>query len=126
MRALIVDDSRAMRALLRQILTANGFDVLEAGNGQEGLDRLASMLEKPDLALVDWHMPIMDGLTFVRTLRADPANAATRVLMVTTETELGQMASALAAGANEYVLKPFTREVIREKLALIGLTPAAA
>ena len=122
MKALVVDDSRAMRALIGQVLKKLGFEVIDAGNGREALSRLA---EKPDLALVDWHMPEMDGLAFVRAVRADPANAALRIMMVTTETEMGQMATALEAGANEYIMKPFTRDVIEQKLALLGLTPTA-
>src|SRR5437016_13451842 len=120
MRALVVDDSRVMRSLLGGILRKAGFEVAEAGNGREGLDRLRQ-LGTPDLVLADWNMPEMDGLAFVRAVRADPATAGVRVLMVTTETEIAQLSQALAAGADEYVMKPFDREALLAKLRLLGL-----
>jgi len=121
---LVLDDSRAMRALLGQILRDLGFDVLEAGDGREGLEILRK--HRPtwpiELVLVDWHMPEMDGLAFVRAVRAAPELSGIRLVMVSTETELGQIARVLDAGADEYVMKPFTRDVILEKLALLGIT----
>jgi two-component system chemotaxis response regulator CheY len=121
-RALVIDDSRAMRSILRQVLGQAGFEVAEAGNGQEGLESLRQR-GKPDLALVDWNMPVMDGFGFLRAVRADPAYADLPLVMITTETELSRMADALEAGANEYLMKPFTREAILDKLALLGLAP---
>src|SRR5438552_5990570 len=112
-----------MRAILGQMLRQLGFEVSEAGNGREGLERLRQ-LGPPDLALVDWNMPVMSGYEFVRAVRADPALAAVRLMMVTTETELAQVATALEAGADEYVMKPFNRDVIVEKLGLLGLARA--
>lgn len=120
MRALVIDDSRATRAILARLLAELGFDSLHAADGREALDTLAT--EGPvDLALVDWNMPVLDGLGFVRAVRADPAYDAVKLLMVTTEADVDHLVTALEAGADEYVMKPFTAEVIREKLALLGV-----
>jgi len=119
-RALIIDDSKAMRSILSRMLRGLGFEVLEAGNGREGLQRLEEN-SKVDLALVDWNMPEMNGLEFVRTVRAEQSYDGVLLMMVTTETEMGNVVKALAAGANEYVMKPFTQEVILEKLQIFGL-----
>jgi len=97
-----------------------GFEVSEAGHGREALERLKE-IGTPDLALVDWNMPEMDGFEFVRAVRADHAYDSMRLMMVTTETEMEQVAKALEAGANEYVMKPFTKDVILEKLDLLGI-----
>jgi two-component system chemotaxis response regulator CheY len=120
MRALVVDDSRAMRAILGKILRDLGYDVLEAGNGREGLDRLR-MFGTADLALVDWNMPEMNGLDFLRAVREEHTYDSMRVMMVTTENEMDRVTEALGVGASEYVMKPFTREVILEKLQILGL-----
>ena len=121
MKAMVIDDSRAIRVVLKGILTDLGFEVSEAGHGQDALD-LLSKDGAVDLALVDWNMPVMDGLQFVKSVRALPEYAQTKLVMVTTETETSQMASALEAGANEYVKKPFTKEVLSEKLELLGIS----
>jgi two-component system chemotaxis response regulator CheY len=118
-RALIVDDSRVMRSILRRSLEGRGFDVVEAGNGREALDRLA-MMRIPDLALVDWNMPEMNGIELITELRQDKAYDAMLVMMVTTETETEQVQRALNAGANEYVMKPFSEDVLSDKLGLLG------
>ncbi len=123
MRALVVDDSRAIRTILSQILKGIGFEVADASNGREGLERLKT-IPRPDVMLVDWNMPEMNGYEFLCAVRADPAYSDSRVMMVTTETEVEQMIKALTAGANEYVMKPFTKEVIREKLELMGMPTA--
>ncbi len=120
MRALVIDDSRATRSILGRMLRDLGFEVAEAGDGREALEKLRAA-SPPDLALVDWNMPVMNGYEFVRAVRADPAFAGVRLLMVTTETELSQVAAALEAGADEYVMKPFTRDVIVGKLDLLGI-----
>ncbi|WP_148615839.1 response regulator [Nocardioides rubriscoriae] len=120
MHALIIDDSRTMRSILRRIVVDLGFDVTEAGNGQEALTALEDGLE-PDLCLIDWNMPLMDGYTFVTRVRADPRWRNITLMMVTTESEHGQIVRALAAGAHEYVIKPFTADAIVEKLELLGL-----
>ena len=120
LRALIVDDSRSMRSILRRALEQCGFEVLEAVNGRDAVERLA-MMRIPDLALVDWNMPEMTGIEFVVAIRSDKNYNAMRIVMVTTETEMEQVQRALTAGANEYVMKPFTREVLVDKLTLLGL-----
>lgn len=120
MRALIIDDSRAMRSILRRIVTSLSFETAEAGHGQEALDQLEAGLD-PDLCLIDWNMPVMDGYTFITRVRANPAWRNITLMMVTTESEQGQIVKALAAGAHEYVIKPFTPDAIAEKLQLLGL-----
>ncbi len=119
MRALVVDDSLTVRRLLTSHLTALGFDVTVAVNGRDALDRLRRM-EAAHVVLVDWNMPVMDGLSLVRAIRGDGAYAALPVMMVTTNDELSQVSEALEAGANEYVMKPFTADMIRQKLELLG------
>jgi two-component system, chemotaxis family, chemotaxis protein CheY len=119
-RALVIDDSKAMRCLLCRMLQGLGFEVLEAGNGREGLERLAEN-GTIDLALVDWNMPEMNGLDFIRRVRAEQSYDGVLLMMVTTETEKENVVRALVAGANEYVMKPFTQEVILEKLQIFGM-----
>ena len=122
MKALIVDDSRVMRLILKKFLASEGFDVLhEAGDGAEALERLKEV-GKVDLALVDWNMPRMNGLEFSVAVRKDAALSGMRVMMVTTEAEVSQISRALDAGANEYVMKPFTSEVLRDKLGILGFS----
>src|SRR5919202_3821470 len=120
MRALVLDDSRAMRMILGRILREVGFEVTEAADGREGLDML-SKGPVPELALIDWNMPEMDGLGFVKEVRQHDRYAGMTLMMVTTESEQGQIVRALAAGAHEYVIKPFTSEAIVDKLSLLGL-----
>ena len=120
-RAIVVDDSRATRAILVRILAELGFESVQAAHGQEALDVLAA---NPDvgLALVDWNMPVMDGLEFVKAVRADHASSGIKIIMVTTEGDTDHLIRALEAGADEYAMKPFTPAVIREKLELLGVT----
>jgi two-component system, chemotaxis family, chemotaxis protein CheY len=118
-KAMVVDDSRTVRMILSRILREVGYEVCEAADGREALTKLAGG-EAVSLILVDWNMPNLDGLGFVRSLRSDPSKAAVKVMMVTTETEMDRMVMALDAGANEYVMKPFTAEVISDKLRLLG------
>jgi len=115
LKALVIDDSRAMRTIIGQILKSIGYEVVDAGNGREGLQRI-NELGPPHLILVDWNMPEMNGIDFVRALRSNRKYDDVRVMMVTTETEMKRMAEALEHGANEYVMKPFTRDVILQKL----------
>jgi two-component system, chemotaxis family, chemotaxis protein CheY len=125
MRALVIDDSRTMRRIVSRILVDLGYEVVEASNGAEALAVLdAGPL--PDLACVDWNMPVMDGLTFVGRVRADRSRRAITLMMVTTESEQSQIVRALAAGAHEYLIKPFTADALRDKLLLLGLLPTAA
>ena len=123
MQAIVVDDSRAMRMLMGRLLKDIGFDVDEAGDGSEALGRLRERLsaDPVQLALVDWNMPEMSGIELVEAVRSDPAFSSLRIVMVTTETELSQVTKALEAGADEYLMKPFTRDDVVGKLELLGL-----
>lgn len=120
MRALVVDDSNTMRAVLRRILTMRGFEVIEAKHGLDALNVLAQS-GCVDVALVDWNMPEMNGLEFVTQIRKDPSYEQMRIMMVTTETGLNELQSALNAGATDYLMKPFNSMQVGEKLALLGL-----
>lgn len=122
MRALVIDDSRTMRMIVGKILTEIGFEIFEAGDGQEALNKLGE-IGPVDLAMVDWNMPEVNGFEIVKAVRAEPAYDDMKLMMVTTESEIEQVAQALEAGANEYAMKPFTKEVILEKLSLIGIEP---
>jgi len=122
MRALVIDDSRTMRRIVAGTLEGLGFETLQAEHGQEALDHLEAG-EQVDLACIDWNMPVMDGLTFVTKVRANPQWRNVTLMMVTTESEHGQIVRALAAGAHEYLIKPFTPDAIRDKLDLLGLVP---
>ncbi len=122
MRALVVDDSSTMRSILRLTLRGAGFEVIEAANGTEGLDRLQKS-GRVDLALVDWNMPEMNGFEFLCAARANHAYDDTKIVMVTTETEIAQVKAALDRGANEYIMKPFTRDAVIEKIQLMNLLP---
>ncbi|TMM37078.1 MAG: response regulator [Actinobacteria bacterium] len=126
MHAIVIDDSRAMRLILRRIVGQCGFEVLEAGDGRAALDLLGGLDTVPQLALVDWNMPNMDGLEFVAAAREDARLRDMTLVMVTTESEQSQIVRALAAGAHEYVIKPFTAEAMIDKLALLGLVPTGA
>ena len=123
MRALVVDDSRAMRRIVGGILTQSGFEVLQAGDGQEALDVLEAQSELPQLACVDWNMPVMDGLTFINQVRKRPEWRSITLMMVTTESEQDRIVRALAAGAHEYLTKPFKADDLRQKLEFLGLLP---
>ncbi|GJL80109.1 MAG: chemotaxis protein CheY [Nitrospinaceae bacterium] len=120
MRAMVIDDSRAIRLILGNILKDLGFEVVDAGHGLEAIEKMKAP-GKFDLALVDWNMPEMNGYEFVCAVRKDDTYNDVRLMMVTTETEMSQVVKALEAGANEYVMKPFTKEMITEKLTLMGI-----
>ena len=122
MRALVIDDSRAMRRIVSAALEGFGYETRQAGHGREALDVLQEGYS-PDLCTIDWNMPVMDGLQFVSAVRSNPAWRALTLLLVTSESEQSQIVRALAAGAHEYVIKPFTADAIRDKLALLGLLP---
>jgi len=123
MQALIVDDSTTMRMILKAYLQKMGFTVTEAVNGLDALVKLRAM-GKADVVLVDWNMPEMDGLDFVKAVRAEIGYAAMPLMMVTTNSEREHVELALEAGANEYVMKPFTGAMIREKLEMLGFVAA--
>jgi len=117
--ALIIDDSRAMRAILRRIVAPVGWQTTEAANGREALDHMEAGLV-PDVCMIDWNMPVMDGYQFVCEVRKRPEWRDVTLMMVTTEGEHSQIVRALAAGAHEYVIKPFPPEAILDKLSLLG------
>lgn len=121
MRALVIDDSRAMRSILRRILGQAGFDVVEAEHGQEAIELLQAG-PLPAVALVDWNMPVMNGLEFIEAVRSREEWRGVTLMMVTTEGEQGNIVKALGAGAHEYVIKPFTPDVILDKLSLLGIS----
>jgi len=119
-KALIVDDSKAVRIIIGRTLKELGYEVGEAGNGLQALDVLAAQPDSYSLLLADWNMPEMNGFELLTSLRKKPEFSALTIVMVTTETEVGQMSAALEAGANEYIMKPFTKDVLIEKLELLG------
>ena len=119
MRALIIDDSRFVRSYLRGLLQAKGIDCVEAADGQAALNQL-HIGEHFDLVLLDWNMPVMNGLETLQNIRAEGFRDM-KVLMVTTEAENDFIMRALEAGADEYLMKPFDHEAFDEKLAMIGL-----
>ena len=124
MKAIVVDDSRAIRLILQNMLEDLGFEVYEAEDGRAAL-RVLRASGPFDLALVDWNMPGMDGLQLVQAVRAERLLDRMKIMMVTTENEIERIVRALEAGANEYLMKPFTRVAVVEKLALLGLGVAA-
>ena len=120
MRALVIDDSRTVRIIIGQILREIGMDVLEAGNGVDALEQLDRHPDV-DLLLVDWNMPQMNGFDFVRAVRSRRAYDGVRILMVTSETETERVVQALQSGANEYLMKPFNKDVLVAKLNLLDV-----
>ena len=120
MRALVIDDSRAVRIIIGNILREIGMEVFEAGNGLQALEQLK---RHPDieLLLVDWNMPEMNGYELLRAVRAQRAYDRVRILMVTSEAQNEQVVKALNAGANEYLMKPFNRDVLVAKLSLLDV-----
>jgi two-component system chemotaxis response regulator CheY len=119
-QVLVIDDSRTMRLILGRMLRDLGLEVTEASNGRDALAQLDAGLS-PSVILVDWNMPEMTGIEFVEAVRRPPYESTTKLVMVTTETEVPQVRRALEAGADEYVMKPFTSDAIIEKLQLLGL-----
>jgi two-component system chemotaxis response regulator CheY len=103
-----------------------GYEVLEAGDGVQALEVLAADRSAIRLVLADWNMPVMNGFELLKQIRQDPELTSLKVMMVTTETEMCQMTSALEAGANEYIMKPFTKDILMEKLELMGVTASVA
>src|SRR3954471_16632981 len=121
MNALIIDDSRTTRAIIARFLSALGYETAEAGDGAAGLAHLAAV-GAPDIAFVDWNMPEMTGIEFVKHARREPRYDGMQIVMVTSENEIANVAEALEAGANEYLMKPFTKEGLAEKIALLSLS----
>ena len=116
---LVVDDSQVVRSVARRILRDLDIKVFEAENGQEALESCHADL--PDLVLLDWNMPVMDGMTFLRQLRGAYGNERPVVVFCTTENQLPRVREALDAGANEYIMKPFDESIIRSKLVQVGM-----
>lgn len=121
MYALVIDDSSTMRRILSRIMRAHDFDVAEAADGAVALELLQQGTSLPDVCLVDWNMPNLDGYQFITAVRDNPAWRDITLMMVTTEGEPRNIMRALAAGAHEYVIKPFTEDAIVAKLTLLGL-----
>ena len=121
---LIVDDSRVIRKVSRRILEDLGFEVAEASNGVEAMAWCDAMM--PDAILLDWAMPEMDGLTFVRQLRVEPGGTAPKVVFCSSETSLERIREALDAGADEYIMKPFDGAIVAGKLRSLDLLPGVA
>nr|WP_294548036.1 response regulator [uncultured Rhodopila sp.] len=116
---LVVDDSRVVRKVARRILEANGFAVTEAADGQQALDACHSGL--PDVVLLDWNMPVMDGLAFLQALRAEYGPDNPPVVFCTTENDMSHIEAAIANGAQEYIMKPFDEDILTGKFAQVGL-----
>jgi len=117
-KALVVDDSIAIRQIERRYLEELGFEVLEAENGEEALKVVQ---ENPDIELIllDWHMPVMNGYEFLKKLRENPEWSDIKVMMVTTENQQKSVIEAIMAGANEYLMKPFDKEMLETKIRLL-------
>lgn len=116
---LIVDDSKVIRMVARKILTQLEFDTVEAVDGQDALEQCSRAM--PDAILLDWNMPVMDGIDFLRALRAMEGIAQPVVVFCTTENNVEQIREAIAAGADEYIMKPFDGDVIASKFEQVGL-----
>ena len=116
---LVIDDSRVIRKVARRILEDLGFEVAEAGDGLEALSWCQAAM--PQAILLDWRMPGMDGLEFVRKLRQEPGGAEPRVIFCSVENEIEAIRQALEAGADEYIMKPFDGDIVASKLAYVGL-----
>jgi two-component system chemotaxis response regulator CheY len=119
-RALVIDDSKALRAIVGKLVKGLGFEVFEAGNGREGLEQLKAK-GAVDLSLVDWNMPDMNGIEFIRAVRAQEQYNEMKVMVITTQTEIDHVTKALESGANEYLMKPFTRDALLGKLQMLGI-----
>ncbi len=116
---LIVDDSKVIRKVARRILETLEFAVEEAEDGRDALQRIE--LRMPDVILLDWNMPVMSGMEFLRNLRQSPHSVQPKVVFCTTENDIGHIRAALEAGADEYVMKPFDRETLESKLQIVGV-----
>ena len=121
---LVVDDSRTVRRVARRMLEARGFSVREAEDGQQALDACRAAL--PTLVLLDWNMPVMDGITFLHRARAEFGPDEPRIMLCTTESDFSRIVAALEGGAQEYIMKPFDDEILAGKLEVLGLLPDEA
>ncbi|WP_350335133.1 response regulator [Coralliovum pocilloporae] len=116
---LVVDDSSVIRKVARRILEDLKFEISEAEDGRQALDQCRDNM--PDAVLLDWNMPVMDGLEFLKALRAIDGGEAPKVVFCTTENDVAHIAKAIRAGANEYIMKPFDREIVEAKFHEVGL-----
>jgi two-component system, chemotaxis family, chemotaxis protein CheY len=120
MHALLIDDSRAHRLVTSRALVELGFAVTEVETATEGISRLKNQT-KFDVILVDWEMPQMDGLDFIKKIRSEPSNLEIPIILMGTTKFLNRLGEAIEAGANEYIMKPFTPDILEMKLELLGL-----
>lgn len=118
-RCLIVDDSRVIRKVASRILEDLGFEIAEAADGQLALDECSATM--PDAIILDWNMPVMNGLDFLLELRKSPGGDVPKVVFCTTENDIDHITKAIEAGANEYIMKPFDKEILEGKLAAVGV-----
>jgi len=116
---LVVDDSSVIRKVARRILEGLEFQIMEAENGEEAIESCKRQL--PDAILLDWNMPKMDGYDFLRVLRRLPGGDGPKVVFCTTENDVAHIARALHAGANEYIMKPFDKDIVEAKFQEVGL-----
>lgn len=116
---LIVDDSVVVRKLARMMVEDMGFDCTEVGDGQKALDFCVQLL--PDVILLDWNMPVMNGMEFMAALRDMPGGQDVKIIFCTTENEMGAIKTALAAGADEYIMKPFDNDILESKFREVGV-----
>lgn len=116
---LVVDDSRVVRMVARKILADLGFEIREAGDGRQAMDECRKVM--PDAILLDWNMPVMSGIEFLRELRASEGGRDPKVVFCTTENDIQHIQEAITAGADEYIMKPFDSEILQSKFAQIGL-----
>ena len=116
---LIVDDSKVIRMVARKILQELEFKTEEAADGKEALDACKNSM--PDVVLLDWNMPVMSGIDFLRELRVIPGGDEPVVIFCTTENDIEHIQEAIEAGANEYIMKPFDSEIIQTKFVQVGL-----
>lgn len=119
-KILLVDDSRTVRSFMRRVADDLGLEAVEAENGEAALVAVRAHQDL-DVVLLDWNMPVMDGLEFLKALRTEPRQKQPAVVMCTTENEMARIVEAMAAGANEYIMKPFTQDIVREKLEGVGV-----
>ncbi|MBL4666175.1 MAG: response regulator [Sneathiella sp.] len=116
---LIVDDSKVVRMVARRILEDLNFEIREAEDGKGALD--SCMNDMPDVILLDWNMPVMNGIEFLRELRSSEGGAEPVVVFCTTENDMAHIREAISAGANEYIMKPFDRAIIEAKFSQVGV-----
>ncbi len=115
---LVVDDSRTLRTIICRALHARGFATLQAENGRDALDVCARVM--PDAIVLDWNMPVMDGVAFLKELRGTPGGDRPKVIFCTSESDMERISEALALGADEYIMTPFDNEILNGKLDMIG------